>query len=122
MSIPAELDAKFDKATGKQVVRFSWRAFEVSSVPIPADETVGVGRSKRLDYAPGEDPQHPIKCDCGYTFTADDLEADKCPECGEQITAGRTPAPDDVEAWCEECDWSGTWRDAPNNKCPRCGQ
>lgn len=30
---------------GRSKIRFAWRPFEISSVPVPADETVGVGRN-----------------------------------------------------------------------------
>lgn len=41
---------------GRSSKRFSWRPFEVSIVPVPADTTVGVGRSE-------DDPPDPAKVD-----------------------------------------------------------
>ncbi len=40
----AELSSQRD-AQGREVVRFAWTPFEASSVAVPADTTVGVGRS-----------------------------------------------------------------------------
>lgn len=34
------------KEGGRRCIRFAWRPFELSIVPVPADPTVGVGRSK----------------------------------------------------------------------------
>jgi HK97 family phage major capsid protein len=41
----AQLNSDFDEDAGKHVIRFAWAPYEVSTVSIPADQTVGVGRS-----------------------------------------------------------------------------
>jgi len=43
----AQLSAEPDEESGKQIIRFGWMPYEVSTVSIPADQTVGVGRSHR---------------------------------------------------------------------------
>lgn len=41
---------------GRKLLRFAWAPYEISSVPVPADPQVGVGRSDPFDPSPVDSP------------------------------------------------------------------
>ena len=100
-----ELSSARDKATGKEVVRFAWRPYEVSSVPIPADTTVGVGRGLQIRDGKPEPEDADAWCDdCQWSGTwRETSEEHKCPRCGKKAVSeaypkGRSISPAEFEA------------------------
>jgi HK97 family phage prohead protease len=51
--------AKRQLEDGRELIRFAWAPYEVSIVPVPADPTVGIGRSKpQITMNENEDPNY----------------------------------------------------------------
>jgi hypothetical protein len=96
----SERSALQDESTGKDIVRFNWRPFEVSLVAIPADTAAGVGRSKDVATNKG-------KCkNCGVYGTLYELIDQSgegtdewvCEDCIEEATPEALEAPESVES------------------------
>lgn len=87
--VTRQLSSERDPDTGDPVIRFAWLPYEVSIVPIPADDTVGIGRNARQtdadgDYdGDGDDDDkftYPVSCRyCGHSFSA--AISQSCPLC-----------------------------------------
>lgn len=89
-----ELSKTTDAETGRPIIRFAWMPFEVSSVAIPADDTVGVGRGFTREGPKTMCPH------CGSKAVKTALEADEeeaeemlqCPDCNEVFSKNQIPA------------------------------
>ena len=78
-------------AQGVPVVRFAWRVYECSSVPLPADPTVGVGRAIRARVDAAQDMAECWCAKCGWKGTWLDAKEDRCPRCNAKAVDEEHP-------------------------------
>jgi hypothetical protein len=78
----AELSQEQDDESGKPTIRFAWMPYEVSIVAVPADDTVGVGRSLESRH------------------NATDYYCDRC---GEYMAVDEAHHRTDAGVFCDDC-------------------
>jgi ribosomal protein L37AE/L43A len=125
---------------GKPTIRFSWMPYEASIVAVPADDTVGVGRSLESrhnatdyycdrcgSYMAVDEPHH--RTDAGV-FCSDCIGKlrrtmpgveNHCSHCGDRIAEGAAYFNTETGKLCAGCMKESAHKPVGPETCPHCG-